>query len=228
MAEFQQWVSKRPGPEFAYSYGMPQGLAPFMGDVRLGRRLKSAPPTISFAIEPEFVGRFADDFTITDDHCLLLSPKLADVLRKAGVDSFETHPCQVQGQGQAGYSLIVIRDVISCLDWEKSQLDVADDDPRSIESIESVAIDESRLAGSLLFRLAEAPSVVVVHKSIGAAITASGLTGVAYAPLDGSAPLPSSLDQLGVAWPEGVHRYIKRTFVPEELPDEEELEEKIL
>jgi hypothetical protein len=200
-----------------------------MPDLMACRRPAKLSRNLVVRLEPEFVGRFADEFTIAWQHCLLLSQRMVDVLRKAGTDSFQTHPCGVAApHGEVTpYQLMIIREAVHCVDRENSDLHLNDEDPRVIELIETLAIDEGRLDPrvNLLVRLGESPDLVIAHRSLIDTISATGLTGVESAPVDGSAPLPAPVDQLGGSWPPSVDVYLSRTVQEEEVDETDEDQE---
>src|SRR5437660_12446788 len=118
MADYLQWVSVREAPGAAYSYETPPEIDPFLDTLWAGQRLVNPPAAFHVTLTPPFTGRLSDDFPVLDHHCLLLSRPLVELLRKQGVDSFETHPCHVSAgplrEQQGDYSLMVIRDVVYC------------------------------------------------------------------------------------------------------------------
>jgi len=215
MPEFFQWVGTREGPNGAFFFGAPPEIDPFLVDIWSGRRLKKAPAVFRLTVPPQFQGTLADELTVIDHHCLLLSPRFVTVLRAAGVDGFETYKCEVVGgtsvppgtggsTGRAPYFLMVLRDIVYCVDHKKSKLEVDVEDPRNIEMIENVAVDESRLGGNLFFRLGEDPEIVIAHASVVRAIENARLTGVRFAQVDGSQETPAPIDQVGGTWPQSV------------------------
>lgn len=214
MPEFYQWLSTREGPDVAFSFGAPPAIDPFLDDLWAGKRLRNAPASFNIHIPAPFVGRLTDDFTVLDHHLLLVAPRVVDVLRQCGVDNIETRPCILTVGDElskaAPYLLVVIRDVVYCLDPEKSKLELDVENPRVIEAIENLAIDESRLGGNLIFRLGENRQVVIVHESVKDAVTSAGITGVRFAPVDGSVELPGSIDQVGGKWPEFVFEWLSK------------------
>jgi len=214
MPGFYQWVSTREGPDVAFSFGAPSPIKPLLEDLWSGKRLRHAPASFNIHIPPPFVGRLTDDFTILNHHFLLTVPRVVEVVRACGVDNIETVPCLVtvgeELSKAAQYVLVVIRDIVFCVDRAKSQLELDSEDPRVIDSIETLAIDDSRLNGNLLFRLGESPRIVIAHESVMQAVIKAGITGVRFAPVDGSVDLPAPVDQVGGAWPEFVFEYLER------------------
>lgn len=74
---------------------------------------------------------------------------------------------------------------ISCVDLEASSLEMDPDDPERIEFINSLALDQNRIADGKLFRLHEKPQVIVVSPGLKDLIVAQSITGIRfYAPAD--------------------------------------------
>jgi hypothetical protein len=76
-------------------------------------------------------------------------------------------------------------DVIYCLDVEQSDLEIDDEEPNEIWYIHRLKLLEDRLGDSLMFRLGERRSTVIVHESVKEAIEREGLTGPVFLPADG-------------------------------------------
>jgi hypothetical protein len=110
------------------------------------------------------------------------------------------------------HSLMVLRDVVYCVDRDKSHLELDVENPRIIEAIHSLAVDEARLDGCPLFRLGENRQVVLAHQSVADAVREAGFTGVRFYPVDGSVPLPAPVDQVGGEWPPEVVEYVSNQY----------------
>jgi hypothetical protein len=213
VGEYYQWVGTRHAPDAAFYFGAPKEVDPFLDDIWAGRKLSAAPQVFRLRIDPPFQGRPGDELTVLDHHCLLLSPRLVGVLRGAGVDGFETYPCEVTqppAPGAHAYRLVLLRDIVYCVDHGKSKLELDVENPRVIEAIEMLAVDESRLDGSLLFRLGENRQIVIAHESVVRAVEEAGVTGVTFAPVDGSQEVAAPIDQVGGKWPQFVLDYVEK------------------
>jgi hypothetical protein len=216
MSNFRQWVSTREGKEAAYFFSVPPEVKPHLDSILTGKRLRRVAGAFNIHIEAPFIGRLTDDLTVLNHHLLLVTPRLVKTIEECGVDGLATYPCIVTvGEGSryaAEYLLVVLRDIVYCVDHDKSELELDVEDPRNIQMVNSLAIDEGRLAGSLLFRLGESPRIVIVHESVAKAVTSANITGVRFAPVDGSVELPDSLDQVGGEWPDSLLEYSQKNL----------------
>ena len=154
-----------------------------------GRRFVRTPTElqIHFRSEPGFT--LTDDLVIRKRRCLVHSNRLADALRRAGVDCIDYVPCllvnHATGMAVARYQVANILDVIHCLDFEQSELDIDDEEPTEIWTIERMKLLEDRLGDSLMFRLGERRKTVIVHERVKAAIEHEGLSGPVFLPAEG-------------------------------------------
>jgi Immunity protein family (Imm11) len=164
-----------------------------------GRRFRRPLPELEmhFSAEGEFV--LTDDLVIRRRRCLVHSPRLIDVLRRAGVDSIDYYPCRLVNDATGAvyrtHQAANLLDVIYCLDREQSELDIDDEEPNEIWSIDRLKLIEDRLGDSLMFRLGERRNTVVVHQRVKEAVERAGLDGPVFLPADGYREWPGySLD----------------------------------
>jgi len=161
-----------------------------------GRRFPRPLPELEIRFEAR--GQFAltDDFVIRRRRCLVHSYRLAEVLRRVGVDNIDYYACRlVNAATNAIYrthQAANILDVIYCMDSEKSDLDIDDEEPNEIWSINRLKLIEERLGDSLLFRLGERPSTVLVDERVKEAVERAGLSGPVFLPADGYREYPGS------------------------------------
>ena len=148
----------------------------------VGTRMAAQVPTVVFELTPDLYGALTDDLYAPGARGLVLSRRLCDLLRSAGVDNVDYYPCiirdLVKGQDLEGYSIANVIGCVSCLDLDSSV--VSQDSLGNIFSIQKMAIDESRALGLLVFRLAEFPPLVIVHESVKSAVMAAGMTGLKF------------------------------------------------
>ena len=101
-----------------------------------GRRFVRPLPELE--IHFEATGEFAltDDFIIRRRRCLVHSHRLAQVLRRAGVDGIDYHPCRLvndsTGTVYRTHQAANLLDVIFCLDFAQSDLEIDDEEPNEI------------------------------------------------------------------------------------------------
>jgi hypothetical protein len=154
-----------------------------------GRRFLRPLPELEIRFEARGVYHLTDDLVIRRRRCIVHSHRLAEVLRKAGVDGIDYYPCRLvndlDGAVHRTHQAANILDVIYCLDREQSELDIDDEEPNEIWTIERLKILEDRLGDSLMFRLGERRNTVIVHQIVKDAIEREGLTGPVFLPVDG-------------------------------------------
>lgn len=155
----------------------------------VGRRFVRPLPELEIRFNA--LGRFVltDDFIIRRRRCLVHSHRLADVLVRAGVDGIDYHPLRLVNDADGAvyrtHRAANLLDVIYCLDVEQSDLEIDDEEPNEIWYIHRLKLLEDRLGDSLMFRLGERRSTVIVHESVKEAIEREGLTGPVFLPADG-------------------------------------------
>jgi hypothetical protein len=111
-----------------------------------------------------------------------------EALRKAGVDNIEYYDAILEnpltGQRLLNYKAFNIIGVVSAADMEASGMMGTLGTPGATMGIgdffHSLVLDESRINGQLMFRLAEALGAIVVHESVGKAIEAAGIPGFVF------------------------------------------------
>lgn len=154
-----------------------------------GRRFTRTLPELEFRFSAPPPFTLTDDLVIHRRRCLVHSQRLVDTLRSAGVDSIDYYPCRVlnesTGSVDHSYQAANLLDVIHCLDREGSELDVDEEEPNEIWTIERMKLLENRLGDCLMFRLGERPNTVIVHERVKEAIEREGLTGPVFLPADG-------------------------------------------
>jgi hypothetical protein len=153
------------------------------------RRIEQTLPELELPFEAPASARIGDDGIVKGWRAILHSRRLADVLRLAGVDSIDYHDCRLvngsTGQVMRTHAIANLLDVIHCLDREASALEIDDEEPNEIWAIERLQLLDERLGDSLMFRLGEQPSIVIVHERIKQAVEAAGLVGPVFLPADG-------------------------------------------
>ena len=114
----------------------------------------------------------------------LMRDDLLAVLRTAGVDNIQLYQAilrdPAKGNEYAEYKAVNVGGVISAADLERSVM-MGTTDSRMIDAdFDSLVLDETRIGGPLLFRLAESVSAIVVHEKVRQAIEARGIPGMTF------------------------------------------------
>jgi len=116
----------------------------------------------------------------------LMSNDLIGVLGAAGVDNLDTYDAVIReertGKEYRNYKAVNIVGVVSAADMGKSEYTDSglSENERVAHWFNKLVLDENKIAGNLLFRLAENVSIVLVHKRVVDAIQASSIPGLRY------------------------------------------------
>jgi len=164
-----------------------------------GRRFLRPLPELEIRFAARGTYALTDDLIIRRRRCIVHSHRLANVLRRAGVDSIDYYPCRLVNDADGAvyrtHQAANLLDVIYCLNREQSELDIDDEEPNEIWTIERLKLLEDRLGDSLMFRLGERRNTVIVHQIVKDAIEREELTGPVFLPVDGYREWPGySLD----------------------------------
>lgn len=155
----------------------------------LGERFSLAPPEPVRAT----IRGLGDDETVMAElwksPVPVMSRRLLAVLREAGVSNLDVYAAALSDPSSGKvYDEFVAFNVIgkiSAVDLSRSSLASGQVDQRISMSIDHLQLDEARIQGALMFRLAEAVSTLVVHASIKDRIEAAGIdTLTFYEPSD--------------------------------------------
>ena len=150
----------------------------------LGERFSTAiPEPLEFTLDDTQPGRVPD---FLDGTIPLMSDRLINALKEAGVDNIDAYRAELRladgTLASSQYKAINVIGVVSAADMAKSQ--VAEGFPTELlaTSFDSIAIDESKTGGLLLFRLAEAVTTVLVHESVKEHLEQSGFEALGFIP----------------------------------------------
>lgn len=106
------------------------------------------------------------------------------VLDAAGVDNIQYFDAVLRdtaaGRDYTDYKAYNIVGLLSCADMDASTMMGTSDSSHLDADFDRLVLDESRVGGALLFRMAENVSAIVVHESVKAAIEASGIPGFVF------------------------------------------------
>jgi hypothetical protein len=141
-----------------------------------GAKLSPEPTYIKIQLS-ETSGDYYPD--IISSLITLYSNKVKNCLERCGVDNIDYYPVAIKDPKNcvnADYWFVNILGRISCLDVDNSDVEV--DAFGDGLDFKSFAIDESRTAGTKIFRLHERSRLVIIHESIYSALSEIGLKGV--------------------------------------------------
>lgn len=128
------------------------------------------PDPVLFELNPRYPGKLLPMYEGTIP---LMSEELLRVLHSAGVANIELYPARIDdphgGRSLHQYKAFNVVGLVACADMERSEyLEDGDDDMPLM--FDSLCIDDAKAHGALLFRLAEAPTALVVHQRIRQAV----------------------------------------------------------
>ena len=153
------------------------------------RRFDKEIPELEIRLSLQEEQALTDDLVITKRRCLIHSQRLIDVLRSVGVDNIDYYPCRIvnelTGHVIQTHQAANILDMIYCLDREHSELEIDEEEPNEIWYINNLKLLYDRLGDVHIFRLGEAPSIVLVDQVIKQAVEEAHLTGVMFLPAEG-------------------------------------------
>lgn len=189
ISDYYVWESRRKNTGEA----LISSFAPTLRDHNVsfinGRRFPIDLPELEIKMDETSQGLLTDDLVIKKRRCLVHSQRLIECLNKVGVDNIDYYPCRivntVSGEVFASYMAANILDVIYCLDREKSDLEMDDEEPNEIWYIHNMQLIENRLGDAPIFRLGERKSTVLVHEKIKEQIIKDGLSGPVFLPANG-------------------------------------------
>lgn len=120
----------------------------------------------------------------------LMQERLVSVLHSLGVDNMQTFPVEIRreaGEEIPGFVVVNIIGRISCANMDRSEYEPLAD----VYYFHQLTIDPTLTNGLLMFRLHEAPNIVLVHEKIARAIEAGGFLGLTLDPVEEA---PRNLD----------------------------------
>ena len=118
----------------------------------------------------------------------VISPRLVEVLRAAGVDTLDVYDGVLLDEDDRPVGEPVLLYNLTALVHAASiQTRFSPDNPSrsSDASIDALKLDPARIGAHLLFRLAENTSVVLVHERVKAAVEAAGFPSLRFTPAQG-------------------------------------------
>jgi hypothetical protein len=189
MTDYFIWESRRRRADDAIVPEFSPTLKKYGVSFLTGRRFLNPLPELQVRIDRFGQGVLTDDLVIFKNRCLAHSHRLIKVLHDIGVDNIDYYPLrvinEVTGEVWQSHQAANILDVIYCIDEEKSDLYIDDENPYNLWFIDYLALLEERLGDSRCFRLGERLSTVIVHRDVKEAIEAAGITGPVFLPAEG-------------------------------------------
>lgn len=149
----------------------------------LGERFENPPPEpVLVTIEPGDEGIMLDFWDVAIS---LITKNLANVLTQAGVSNIDFYQAEIRearkGKVHDNYLAFNLIGTVAAADLSKSKFQAPDGSLISVD-FDSLVIDEVKVRGALMFRLAESLNGIVVHESVKNAIEASGIDTLTFIP----------------------------------------------
>lgn len=147
------------------------------------------PPTNVIEIETQEEDEDDEDWiypALTWEPIPLMKKSVVTALHAAGVDNLQTYPTRLlnpQGNPivpEDIYLAVNIVGKVAAADLEASIVPPENDDEIIAVDFDSLAIDEQKAHGLLMFRLAENISAVMVHKRVREAVEAQGIDDLTW------------------------------------------------
>lgn len=148
---------------------------------QMGRRFTADPPVpVSATIEPGESGEMVE---MWDGPLPLMTRRLAQALRRAGVDNLDLYEAEIldveSGTLHRGYVAFNVIGAVAAADLAKSDYR-AEGGPLISVDFDSLYVDERKARGALLFRLAESINAILVHESVKSSIEAEGIDTLTF------------------------------------------------
>jgi hypothetical protein len=188
MSDYFVWETRRRSSE-ALICEFPPTQQDYGVSFFIGRRFLVDLPELEVVIDRDGLGVLTDDLVVRKQRCVAHSTRLHSVLRRVGVDNIDYYPLRIvnpiAGEVYRSHEAANILDVIHCIDREKSDLDIDDEDPSHLWYINRLVLLRERLGDAVLFRLGERPTTVIVRLDVKEAVERAGITGALFLPVEG-------------------------------------------
>jgi hypothetical protein len=119
-----------------------------------------------------------------DNPLPLMTRRLYDALRAAGVDNMDTYAAEIRdpttGKTHTDHVAFNLIGTIAAADLSKTTTSPASTDRIVSMDINSLAVDEAAPRGALMFRLAESVNAILVHESVMERLKAAGFETLTF------------------------------------------------
>ncbi|MBN1961018.1 MAG: hypothetical protein JW841_08725 [Deltaproteobacteria bacterium] len=165
----------------AQIFGRPEVIKQLGLSFNRGLPITTKVPEIEIKVSPADENILTDNLIAKGTKGLVFNSKLREAISNTGVDNIEYFDVAVllesSGKIIRDYKMANIVGRIDCIDPTS---ELQRDDDGSIEFIDKLILDESKIHGALMFRLAEFLSIVIVHENVKQAVEAGGFTGINF------------------------------------------------
>ncbi|MDR7212080.1 imm11 family protein [Flavobacterium piscis] len=148
----------------------------------LGRPVtKEIPTPIIIELDPDNPGLMMPMFY---SGVLLFSDEMIAILHKIGVTNFQCFDTIIRDTvkeiDHTNYKLINIIGLVAAADFEKSDYDTHGGTALIDTDFDSLSIDENKINGQRLFRLAESVNGIVIHEDVKKALEEHGIENLDF------------------------------------------------
>jgi Immunity protein family (Imm11) len=114
----------------------------------------------------------------------VMSNRLLQALQSAGVDNLDTYAVElldpVSGKTHKDFVAFNVVGKIAAADTAATRFSPTSSDRMISADIDSLALDDTKARGALMFRLAESVNAIIVHDSVRQAVLAAGIDTLTF------------------------------------------------
>lgn len=178
------WANEPSDEDEAMLYGVPDAVKQLDLNFDKGALVTVKVPLIEFIRDEDSQGVLTDNLIAPGSRGLLFSTRLRELLAGQGVNNIQYFPVRVTNPKNStttdDYQLSNLIGSIACIDQMASNLEMHPHILNTIEFINALILDETKIKDNLMFRAAEFTQVIVVHERIKNACEDAGITGVVF------------------------------------------------
>jgi len=150
-------------------------------DFEAGRSITADLPRVDFIVHPQ---RTLLDYQLNVPGLPLVSGALLEALAGEGVDNIEYFAAGLVTKAgkvlRDDYRLANVVGTVACFDWDKSKYDERYRARGVAGRIEELVLDTRKIDGQRLFRMAEAPRILLGADGVRRALESRGIRGIAF------------------------------------------------
>jgi hypothetical protein len=139
------------------------------------------PEPLEFELDPMYKGKLKPFYK---GRIPLMRDDLIAALRKAGVDNLQLFTAVLKDpfekKEHKDYKAFNVVGAIAAADLKKSKTMFPQKAKKIDMTFDTLAIDESKVGGPLMFRLAESVNAIMVHSKVKLVVEESGIVGMTF------------------------------------------------
>lgn len=156
-----------------------------VGSWALGRPFSQPPPRPILVNLVPIEGFTGEPPEMKDGYMLLMSNRLVDTLKEAGVDNIDCYPAILRDEvndREFNYQAVNILGLLQVADLGKSEWENHDGEAKLDTHFERLVVDEKEALGQYMFRMAEDTGSILVSDRIKQALEKAGVKGLLFRP----------------------------------------------